>query len=91
MFATPLLLLMLLAPPQVQDKAPALSEMQKLQIQNAVQKIEITQLRFEAARGDLMALLNGLKIPGYTLDLSTLTYKKDAPPAPEGKPEGVKK
>jgi hypothetical protein len=79
-----LLTLMLLAP--IQDKAaPTLSEIQKLQIQNVAQRIELAQLRaqaaqreFEAARGDLSKLITTLKVEGYTLDLETLSYRKDA-------------
>lgn len=71
--------LMLLAP-QAVEKPPVLSELDKLRIQNAVQKIEIAQLKFNAARDELMALLNSLEKDGYTLDISTLGYKKKDEP-----------
>lgn len=77
---TALLLLPQAAP---SEKAPVLSEVQKLHVQNAVQRLEIAQLRFEAARNDLVELLKTLNVPGYTLDVATMTYQKE--PAKEPK------
>lgn len=63
---------------------PALTEIQKLQLQNIAQRIEIAQLRYQAAqrefdgaREDLTKLMATLKVEGYTLDLATLTYQKE--------------
>lgn len=69
--------------------APALTAEQKLQFQVVAQRLEIAQLKaqaaqrdFDAARADLQTLIKTLEKDGYTLDLATLTYvekKKDAP------------
>lgn len=65
-------------------KGPALNEVQKLQLQNAAQKMEITQLRaqaalreFEKSKDDLMQMMKGLKVEGYTLDLQSMSYQKE--------------
>jgi hypothetical protein len=79
------------APALVPSSAPAptLTDVQKLQIQNIAQRIEIAQLRaqqaqrdFDAANADAQKLIAALQVPGYTLDLQTLTYTK----APAGQP-----
>lgn len=69
---------------------PILTETQKLQLQNVSQRLEIAQLKaqaaqrdFDAARIDLQALLKTLEKEDYVLDLQTLTYTR--------KPTGEKK
>jgi hypothetical protein len=69
--------------------APTLTDVQKLQIQNLAQRMEIAQLRaqqaqqdYDAARKDAAALVQTLQVPGYTLDLQTLNYV----PVPAQKP-----
>lgn len=64
---------------------PTLTEVQRLQLQTVSQRIELAQLRAQAAqveydkaRNDLQALLKSLQKDGYTLDLQTLTYTKNA-------------
>jgi hypothetical protein len=72
---------------------PALTEVQRLQVQNVLLRIELAQRTiqqaqadFEKARTDATALMQGLQVPGYTLDLQTLTYTAAKPPAlPEKK------
>jgi len=66
------------------SKEPVLNEVGKLKLQNVSQRIELAQLKFqaaqreyEAARGDLLKLLDELKVDGYTLKLETLSYQKD--------------
>lgn len=76
LFATSILLAS-----QATPAAPTLSEVKKLQIQNAMQRVEIAQLRFENARQDLLRLMAEAKVEGYTLDLATMTYQKDEKPA----------
>lgn len=63
--------------------APALTEVQRLKVQNLAQRMEIAQLRlqqaqrdFDAAREELAALVRSMQVEGYVLDLSTLTYRK---------------
>lgn len=74
-------LLLAQAPP---TKEPTLSEVDRLKLQNVSQRIELAQLRFQAAqrefetaRTDLAKLVEALKVDGYTLDLATLTYHKE--------------
>lgn len=71
------------------SQPPALTEVQRLQLQNLTQRLELAQLRaqaaqreFDDARVEITKLLTALKVDGYTLDLATLSYTKD-PPAPE--------
>lgn len=66
-----------------QKAPPALTDVQKLQIQNAVQRVQIAQLQmqnaqaaFVQAREAATTLLRGLNVPGYALDLQTLQYVK---------------
>jgi hypothetical protein len=89
------LVVTLLGPPAAlvlcagQAAAPTLTEIQRLQIQNLSQKLEIAQLRaqaaqrdFDAAREQLTALLQTLTVDGYDLDVSTLTYRPKPTPQP---------
>jgi hypothetical protein len=59
---------------------PALTDLEKLTLVNAVQKFEIAQLRALAVQRELQALLKSLEKPGYTFDLQTMTYIKAAGP-----------
>jgi hypothetical protein len=84
--ATLLLLQAPTAPPPKPD-TPTLTEVQRLQIQTLAQKLEIAQLKaqaaqrdFDSARDELSKLVVALKVEGYTLDLQTLSYTKDPPP-----------
>jgi len=68
---------------------PTLTEIQKLQLTNAVQRVQIAQLQVQAAQTDLQqagaaaqTLVASLKVDGYELDLQTLAYKKTPPPPP---------
>ena len=70
--------------------APELTEVQKLKIQNLTQRIEIAQLRaqaaqreFEAARNEITQLIQTLQVEGYTLSLETLSYTKNPEPPKE--------
>lgn len=69
----------LVAVGQAQDAtAPTLSEVQKLTLLTAVQRVEIAQLRAQAAERELQALLKSLERTGYTFNLQTMTYTKVA-------------
>ena len=65
---------------------PALTETQKLQIQNAVQRVQIAQLQMQAAQAELQkaateaqTLFKAFTVEGYDLNLQTLEYvKKEA-------------
>jgi hypothetical protein len=69
-------------------KTPALTDVQKLQIQNLAQRLELTQTQIRAAQLDyertaqtLTGLLQALQVPGYDLNLQTLTYTPKPEPA----------
>lgn len=89
---------LLLVVPFAQDKpAPALTVEQKQAIQILAQRIELAQLRaqaaqsdFDKARGELAGLLQSLHKDGFDLNLQTMEYtKKPEPPkAPEKKKDG---
>jgi predicted negative regulator of RcsB-dependent stress response len=72
---------------------PVLAEVDKLKVQNVLLRIELAQRTiqqaqadFEKARTEAQSLIQGLQVPGYTLDLQTLTYTAAKPPAlPEKK------
>lgn len=66
------------------QSTPTLTEVQRLQLQTIAQRIEIAQLKaqaaqreFDVARGDLTRLMDALKVAGYTLDLGTMNYQKE--------------
>jgi len=65
---------------------PTLTEVQKLQIQNVMLRIELAQRQaqqaqadFDKARGEAQTLIQGLQVPGYDLDLQALAYKPKPP------------
>ena len=73
--------LLLAVAPSRAAEAPTLTDVQRLQVQNLTQAIEIAQLRakaaqhaFDTAKASLLDLLRQLQRPGYTLDVQTLTY-----------------
>lgn len=75
---------------------PTLSEVQKLQIQNVLLRIELAQRTmqqaqtdFDKARTEAQTLISGLQVPGYDLDIAGMKYTAKPPEAP--KPEPVKK
>jgi hypothetical protein len=75
-----------LANPAVGPEAPKLSDTQRLQLQVVAQRIEIAQLKaqaaqveFERARVDFGALVKSLQVDGYDLDLQRLEYVKKPP------------
>jgi len=81
-----LLAFVVIAAPQ----GPSLTEVQRLQIQNLTQRLELAQLRaqaaqhdFDEARAALTTLLKSLEVDGYDLDVGTLTYRKKPDP-PKG-------
>ena len=66
---------------QVPAKEPVLSEVNRLQLQNHLQRLEISQLKaqaalrdFEVAKTDLSRLMEKLKVDGFNLDVTTMTY-----------------
>lgn len=67
------LLLLLWAPPLADP--PVLTDLQKLTLQNRV-------LAYQLAQAQLEAVIKDLAVPGYDLDLVTLSYvkKKDGGP-----------
>lgn len=83
------------APPPPQASAPpSLTEVQKLQIQNLAQRIELAQLRariaeseFNAARQELQAKIATLQVDGYRLDLETMAYVPNPPAPPKKDPQ----
>ncbi|HVU11008.1 MAG TPA: hypothetical protein VHD90_07005 [Phototrophicaceae bacterium] len=68
-------------------KVPELTEVNKLKLQNALQRMELAQLRaqaaqseFDAARTEASVLVQGVTVDGFDLDLRTLTYVPKAVP-----------
>lgn len=69
-----------------QEAPPSLSEMERLKIQVNVQRLEIAQLKaqaaqaeFDKAREDFNRLVLSLQKDGYTLDLEKFIYTKKEP------------
>lgn len=69
------------ARPAAEVKAPALTDVQRLQIQNYAQSIELAQLRaqqaqrdFDQAREQLGKLIQSLQVEGFELDLQQMVY-----------------
>lgn len=67
----------------IAPKPPELTEVQRLQLQVQMQRIEIAQLRaqaaqrdFDEARNELQKLATSLQVAGYDLDLQRLVYVK---------------
>lgn len=63
-------------------EAPALSDLQRLQMLTLVQRMQIAELKAQAAqrdwdqaRAELIALGRRLEVPGYELDVMTQTYR----------------
>lgn len=61
---------------------PVLTDVQRLKIQNLSLRLELAQLKaqaaqrdFDAARVEITALVASFQVEGYTLDLATLTYR----------------
>jgi hypothetical protein len=74
---------------------PALTETQKMELQNWLLRLENAQLRAQQAarvlqdeRSAFVAYAKGLEAPGYTLDISTLTYRPAPAPAAAPAPPG---
>jgi hypothetical protein len=63
---------------------PALTDVEKLTVLTAVQRLEIAQLRAKDAERELRGLLKSLEKPGFTFNIQTLSYQQ----APES---GAKK
>lgn len=72
-----------------QTQKPALTEVQKLQLQNKAQQIAIARLEMDKARAEFNAMLSTLQVEGYSLDLDKLEYVAKAA-TDVRKPEGGK-
>jgi hypothetical protein len=66
---------------------PTLTDVQRLQVQVLVQRLEIAQLKaraieqeFETVKARLLEVSKALEVPGYELNLNTLTYAPKAGP-----------
>lgn len=55
---------------------PTLTDVEKLTVLTAVQRLEIAQLRAKDAERELRGLLKSLEKPGYLFNLQTLAYQK---------------
>ncbi|HXO85222.1 MAG TPA: hypothetical protein VN803_06830 [Gemmatimonadales bacterium] len=80
-------------------KAPALTEVQKLHVQNLAQRLELAQTQIRAAQLEyertaqtLTQLVQALQVPGYDLNLQALEYAKkpELGKAPEKKEDPPK-
>jgi hypothetical protein len=71
--------------------APALTDVQKLSIAGLAKDMQIAQLQAQAAQAayakalaELQQMVTALQVPGFDLDLQTMTYT----PKPAEKPKG---
>jgi hypothetical protein len=64
-----MLMLTFVASAQESKPVPVVSDLQKVQFQNALLRIRVAQLEAEA-------LFSSMQVPGYVLDQQTLTYTK---------------
>lgn len=80
-----LLSLLLIRGVAAQEKTaePTLTDEQKLQLENRVQKMQIAELKLDAARNELITYLKTLDKPGYDLNLQTMTYSKRVSESPK--------
>jgi hypothetical protein len=62
-------------------KPPAITDVQRLTLQNAVLRMRLAQAEFDKARDEAALLLVELQKPGWVFDQQTMTYTK----APESK------
>ena len=67
--------------PEITEKAeiPTLTEVQKLKLENSIQRIAILQMKLEAEQKEFSELIQSYRIKGYTLDLNTFTYLPEIP------------
>ena len=77
--------------PTAAPKSPQLTEIQKLTLQTLTQRIEIAQLKaqaaqqeFEAARTAFVLFVKPLTVEGYDLNLQTGEYVKKPPGKADG-------
>jgi hypothetical protein len=83
-------LLLLLLPVMAQDQSaappnaaaagdsapqtPTLTDVQLLQLQNAILRVRLAQSELERTKADANALVHALQRPGYVLDLERMVY-----------------
>ena len=66
------------APPVTSNtpQVPVLTEVERLQLQNKFQQMQIAELELQRARSELLVLVKSLEKEGYDINLQTLTYIK---------------
>ena len=67
-----------------QTEPLAISEVDRLRVQNALQAVEIAELRRQAAVAEAQRVIQSLQREGYTLDLERMIY---VPVASDAAPE----
>lgn len=77
------LLIGLAAVSRAQVSTPVLSDLDRLRVQNALQAVEIAELRRQAAVAEAQRVIQSLQRDGYTLDLERMVYV----PVPDAAPE----
>jgi hypothetical protein len=73
--------------PAPDARPPALTETQKLQLQNVMLRYELLQTQLRQVQGEAQALIKSLEVPGWTLDVQTLSYSPAAKTQAERPPE----
>jgi hypothetical protein len=68
------LVLLMLTVASAQTQAPLLTDVQRLQIQNAVLRVQLAQSELQRVTEAANALIHSLQKPGYTLDLDKFVY-----------------
>lgn len=57
-----------------QSPVPTLSEVDRLRLRNALQAVEIAELRRQAAVADAQRVIQSLQREGYQLDIERMVY-----------------
>jgi hypothetical protein len=63
-----------------EPKPPAITDVQRLTLQNAVLRMRLAQAEFDKARDEAALLLVELQKPGWVFDQQTMTYTKASDP-----------
>ena len=65
------------------NEVPTLTEVQRLQIQNAILRVQLAQSELDRTKEAANVLIYTLQKPGYALDLERLVYVPIPEPPPQ--------
>ena len=65
------------------NEVPTLTEVQRLQIQNAILRVQLAQSELDRMKEAANVLIHALQKPGYALDLERLVYVPIPEPPPK--------